>query len=329
MSRVLVTGGFGFIASELVRQLVNDAHNVAVVDSMTYAADTSNLADCEGKFEHFLCGVESPDIHPLLAHFKPEIIFHAAAESHVDRSLASYRSFVDTNITGTFNLVEACRVHSPSTKFVYVSTDEVYGSLPEGRASEGSILNPSNPYSVSKSAAESAVRAAAHTWGLPFLITRACNNYGPNQHPEKLIPHSITSLLSGDPIHLHGDGKNVREWIYVGDCARAIIRVAEQGSLGETYNITTGYSLTNRQVIEEIAAKLNTPANFLNVPDRPGNDLRYAMTSAKLRLLGWRPEETFSTGLDKTISWYEKSKMWWRHKLTPLSTHSGSLPFKS
>lgn len=296
-----------------------------MVDSLTYAADTSNLADCEGKFEHFLCGVESPDIHPLLAHFKPDVIFHAAAESHVDRSLVSYRSFVETNITGTFNLLEACHLHVPKCRLLYVSTDEVYGSLEEGRATEGTALNPSNPYSVSKSAAEQAVRAAAHTWGIPFTIARSCNNFGPRQHPEKLIPHAITQLLSGQPIQLHGNGLNIREWLYVADNVRALILVADVGVIGETYNITSAWSLSNRQVVELIANKLGVIPKIEIVNDRPGNDLRYAMTSAKLRLLGWKPEETLDSALDKTISWYEKSRMWWSNKLTPQSKPAVSI----
>jgi len=322
--RILVTGGFGFIASELVRQLVEKGDTIAVVDPITYAASMDNLADVEGKFEHYICGVEDPDIHSLLAHFKPEIIYHAAAESHVDRSLNSYKAFVDTNITGTFNLIEAVRVHAPTCKFVYVSTDEVYGSLPEGRATEGSPLNPTNPYSVSKSAAEHTVRAAAHTWGLNFVITRSCNNYGPRQHPEKLIPHAITKLLSGEAIHLHGDGGNIREWVYVADNVRGIIAAADSGVLGETYNVTTAIAQTNKEIVYLLANKLGVIPNIEYVPDRPGNDLRYAMTSAKLRLLGWKPEETLDSGIDKTIAWYEKSKMWWSSKSTPLSKPSGS-----
>lgn len=321
MSRVLVTGGFGFIASELVRQLVDRGDTVAVVDPLTYAADEDNLADCMGKFEHFVCGVEAPDVHPMLAYFKPEVLFHAAAESHVDRSLTSYRSFVETNITGTFNLVEAVRQHAPTCKFVYVSTDEVYGSLPEGRASEGQQLNPCNPYSVSKCSAEQIVRASSHTWGLQAIVTRSCNNFGPRQHPEKLMPHAITRLLTGEPIHLHGAGANIREWIYVSDNVRAMLAAADQGVQGETYNITTTWDLTNLQLVHLLANKLGVVPRVEHVPDRPGNDLRYAMTSAKLRLLGWRPEETLDSALDKTLLWYERNKTWWSSKLTRSSTN--------
>lgn len=314
--KALVTGGFGFIASELVRQLIDRGDSVVVVDPLTYAASEDSLLDCEGKFEHFLCGIESPEMHDIIQQAQPDIIYHAAAESHVDRSLTSYKAFVETNITGTFNLIEACRLHAPKAKFVYISTDEVYGSLPEGRASEGYPLNPCNPYSVSKAAAEHIVRAAKHTWGLNFIITRSCNNFGPSQHPEKLIPHTLTQLISGQPVKLHGDGKNIREWIYVADNVRGILAASDFGVSGESYNITTAWAMSNKNIVDTLAAKLNVTPLIEFIPDRPGNDLRYAMTSAKLRLLGWRPQESLDSALTKTISWYEKSKMWWNSRLT-------------
>lgn len=320
--RILVTGGFGFIASELVRQLVARGDKVATIDPLTYAASEDNLEDVA--VEHFLCGVEEDSARAVIDNFKPEVIFHAAAESHVDRSISSYRAFVDTNITGTFNLLEGCRLHAPHALFVYVSTDEVYGSLSEGRANEGSLVRPCNPYSVSKAAAENAIVAAGHTWGLRHIITRSCNNYGPRQHPEKLLPRTVTCLLSGQPVPVHGDGTNIREWIYVVDNCRALIIAADKGVPGEVYNITTGVARTNHQLVTEVATKMGTVPNIDYIPNRPGNDLRYAMTNSKLQLLGWKPEESLSSGLDKTISWYEKSRMWWSRKLTKPSSPAAS-----
>lgn len=311
--RALVTGGFGFIASELTERLIARGETVMVMDSMTYAADPANLATVEGQFEHVQLEVQDPAAGHIIRQFKPDVIFHAAAESHVDRSIQSYYKFTETNLNGTWNLLEACRDIQPHPLMFYVSTDEVYGSIQLGRADEDSPLNPSNPYSVTKAASEHAVRAGWNTWRIPYLITRSCNNYGPRQHPEKLIPRIITSLLSGQPIPLHGDGRNVREWIHVSDNVSAMLTVLDKGSLGCTYNITSGVSATNLEIIGRLAESIG-PANILHVPDRPGNDYRYAMTSSRLHELGWSTSTSLADGLRQTADWYRNTRKWWGNK---------------
>ena len=313
--RALVTGGCGFIASDLTRLLAKRGDSVCVIDSLTYAG---SLDAIEGVGAQLVkVNVTSPEARAAVFDWRPDIIFHAAAESHVDRSIASYRPFIETNVNGTWNLLEACRELRPKPLFIYISTDEVYGSLPHPlRADETFPLAPANPYAVSKTAAEHAVRAAANTWGQPYIITRSCNNFGPRQHPEKLIPGVARAILADEPVQLHGRGEAIREWIYVRDHTVALALLAARGTPCSTYNITTGWSLSCNEVADAVASTLARPMTVTYVPDRPGNDARYAMSASRLYGLGWQPSETFNSALRRTLDWYAAHTDWLADKDT-------------
>ncbi|MCH4809907.1 dTDP-glucose 4,6-dehydratase [Halomonas neptunia] len=335
----LVTGGAGFIGSAVVRELIaNSDHRVVNVDKLTYAGNLESLADVAEDprytFEQHDIG-DAGAMKQVFEKHQPDIVMHLAAESHVDRSIDGPADFIQTNIVGTSVLLEIARHYwknlqetDPSKaagfRFHHISTDEVYGDLdgPEGLFTETTPYAPSSPYSASKASSDHLVRAWQRTFGLPTLVTNCSNNYGPYHFPEKLIPLVLLNGLAGKPLPVYGDGQQIRDWLYVEDHARALIKAASEGVIGETYNIGGHNEKTNLEVVETICDLLQEQRPLEEghyrdlitfVKDRPGHDLRYAIDAGKIeRELGWRPEETFETGLRKTVQWYLANEKWWK-----------------
>ncbi|MBV1919092.1 MAG: dTDP-glucose 4,6-dehydratase [Pseudomonadales bacterium] len=339
--KFLVTGGAGFIGSAVVRHLItNTSHDVVNVDKLTYAGNLESLRAIESsnryQFEQAdIC--DSPAITALFNRHQPDIVMHLAAESHVDRSIDGPAAFIQTNIVGTCVLLEVARSYwneleankKASFRFHHISTDEVYGSLGEqGLFTEENRYEPNSPYSASKASSDHLVRSWKETYGLPTLITNCSNNYGPYHFPEKLIPLVILNALAGKPLPVYGEGNQVRDWLYVDDHARALVHVAIEGVLGETYNIGGHNEKQNIEVVKTLCELLeelapNKPEGvdryeslITYVADRPGHDIRYAIDASKIqRELGWVPEETFETGMRKTVQWYLDNETWWQHVL--------------
>ena len=341
--KLLVTGGAGFIGSAVVRSIIKQTNYEAVnLDKLTYAGNLDSLPDIASSHRYFHEQVDIRDANALARAFeqhKPDCVMHLAAESHVDRSIDGPSDFIDTNIVGTFNLLEASRTYFESLeevdkkqfRFHHISTDEVYGDLEgtEDLFTEETPYAPSSPYSASKAASDHLVRAWGRTYGLPVIITNCSNNYGPYHFPEKLIPHVILNAIHGKPLPIYGDGSQIRDWLYVEDHAKALIKVVTEGEIGETYNIGGHNEKTNLEVVETICDLLEElapekPAGVSNyrdlitfVKDRPGHDVRYAIDASKIeRELGWVPEETFETGLRKTVKWYLDNRQWWERVLS-------------
>jgi len=334
---ILVTGGAGFIGANFVLDWIREvAEPVVTLDVLTYAGNMENLASLAGRPEHVFVRGDICDqalVSQLLQQHRPRAIVHFAAESHVDRSIHGPAAFVRTNVEGTFSLLEAARAYwgalegpeRDAFRFLHVSTDEVYGSLDadDPPFAETNPYEPNSPFSASKAASDHLVRAWHHTYGLPVLTTKCSNNYGPYQFPEKLIPLVVSNALAGKPLPIYGDGKNVRDWLFVGDHCAAIRRVLEEGRCGETYNIGGWNEKTNIDIVRTICALLDElrpdaagPRERLItfVKDRPGHDRRYAIDARKIeRELGWRPAETFETGIRKTIQWYLDNPDWIAH----------------
>jgi dTDP-glucose 4,6-dehydratase len=327
--KILVTGGAGFIGANFLNLLVPryPDHFFINVDKLTYAANLSSLKEVAQLPNYAFARGDIGDWQTALALFRqyePDLVVHFAAESHVDRSILGPAEFVQTNIVGTFNLLEACRATwqpLPRGLFHHVSTDEVYGSLgATGVFTEETRYDPSSPYSASKAASDHLVRAYHKTFGLPVKITNCSNNYGPYQFPEKLIPLMILNALEGKPLPIYGEGCNIRDWLYVEDHCAAIWTVIEKGRVGETYNIGGNSEKTNLEVVQTIcrilAEETGRPVEefarlITFVPDRPGHDLRYAIDASRLRReLGWRPRESFETGLRRTVRWYLDNRAW-------------------
>jgi dTDP-glucose 4,6-dehydratase len=333
--KFIVTGGAGFIGSAVTRKLIRETpHNVLVVDKLTYAGNLDSLkpvaGDARFRFEQAdICDLER--MRALFTEFQPDIILHLAAESHVDRSIDGPGDFLQTNVVGTFTLLQASLAYwrglppdqRDGFRFHHVSTDEVFGSLgPDGFFHEDHPYQPNSPYSASKAASDHFIRAWHHTYSLPTVTTNCSNNYGPYHFPEKLIPLTILNALEGKPLPVYGKGENVRDWLYVDDHADALILVAEQGKPGETYNIGGWNERANIDVVRAICTLVDelAPNRLIGprerlitfVQDRPGHDLRYAIDAKKIeRELGWRPKETFDTGLRKTVTWYLNNRPWW------------------
>ncbi|WP_321348205.1 dTDP-glucose 4,6-dehydratase [Halopseudomonas oceani] len=341
--KLLITGGAGFIGSAVVRTLLaSTAHQVLNVDKLTYAGNLNSLPGATESPRYRFAQQDITDqaaMSLLLQEFQPDIVMHLAAESHVDRSIDGPNEFIQTNIVGTYNLLEACRgywqglsqEHQARFRFHHVSTDEVYGDLEgdEDLFRETTAYAPSSPYSASKAASDHLVRAWQRTFGLPTVITNCSNNYGPYHFPEKLIPHIILNALQGKPLPVYGDGAQVRDWLYVEDHARALIEVATRGEVGQTYNIGGHNEKRNIEVVETLCALLDElasaerPAQITSyrelitfVKDRPGHDRRYAIDASKIqRELGWVPQETFESGIRKTVEWYLLNRRWWQDVL--------------
>lgn len=337
---ILVTGGAGFIGSAVVRHVLTHTEaEVVNVDKLTYAGNLDSLEpvlpNSRYTFEQVdIC--DADEVARIFAEYQPSAVMHLAAESHVDRSIDGAAPFIRTNILGTYTLLEAARAYwgeleddrKERFRFLHVSTDEVFGSLDrEGYFTEVTPYQPRSPYSASKASSDHLVRAWHHTYGLPVLVTNCSNNYGPFQFPEKLIPVVILNALRSRPIPVYGEGDNVRDWLYVDDHARALLTVLERGKVGETYNIGGGNERSNLEVVRSICAILDdlvgipeggSHASLVTfVPDRPGHDWRYAIDASKIdRELGWRPQETFETGLRKTVAWYLENRQWWERVLS-------------
>ena len=329
--KILITGGAGFIGSAVIRQAVAAGHHVINLDALTYAACPDNVAPVA---DSPLYAFEHADIRDrtaldrVFARHKPDAVMHLAAESHVDRSIDGPGAFIDTNITGTFQLLAAARAYwegqgRPETfRFHHVSTDEVYGTLgATGQFTEATAYDPRSPYSASKAASDHLVRAWGETYGLPIVVTNCSNNYGPYQFPEKLIPVIILNALAGKPIPVYGRGENVRDWLFVEDHAAALLAVLARGRLGETYNIGGNAEAQNIEIVRKVCALLDTrhpegaPHEDLItfVTDRPGHDFRYAIDASKIRdELGWEPSLTLDEGLARTVDWYLENTSWWQ-----------------
>jgi dTDP-glucose 4,6-dehydratase len=329
--KLLVTGGAGFIGSAVVRLAVARGHEVVNLDAMTYAANAQNVASVANSN---LYSFEQADIRDraaldrIFALHAPQAVMHLAAESHVDRSIDGPADFIETNITGTFNLLEAARTHwaaqgKPETfRFHHISTDEVFGSLGStGQFTEHTPYDPRSPYSASKAASDHLVRAWAETYGLPTVLTNCSNNYGPYHFPEKLIPVTILNALHGKPIPVYGTGENIRDWLYVEDHADALLLILEKGTLGRSYNIGGENERRNIDLVRTICALLDEMApkatpyadQITFVTDRPGHDARYAIDPTRIRdELGWRPSVTVEEGLRRTVRWYLDNEAWWR-----------------
>jgi dTDP-glucose 4,6-dehydratase len=335
MKRILVTGGAGFIGSAICRHLIQNTNaEVLNLDKLTYAGNTESLRAIANspRYRFVQADVaERPAMDAALADFRPDGVMHLAAESHVDRSIDGSDAFIRTNILGTFTLLESCRAYwsvLPGAdrnrfRFLHVSTDEVYGSLgADGLFSETTPYDPSSPYSASKAASDHLAKAWQRTYGFPAIVSNCSNNYGPFHFPEKLIPLVILNALHGKPLPVYGRGENIRDWLYVDDHAKALHLILTRGRPGETYNVGGRNERRNIDVVERICAildearprKAGQHRNLISyVADRPGHDLRYAIDATKLeRELGWRAEETFDTGVEKTVRWYIDNEWWWR-----------------
>jgi dTDP-glucose 4,6-dehydratase len=316
MTRVLVTGGAGFIGSNFVRW-AHQAHpdwHITTLDKLTYAGRMENLADVIDSPRHtFVKGdiADAAIAAPLVK--ASNLVVHFAAETHVDRSIQSAADFITTDVIGTFVLLEAAREAKDLRRFVQISTDEVYGSVPEGHSVETDELRPRNPYSASKAGADRLAYSYWATYGVPVVITRASNNYGSHQFPEKVIPLFITNAIDGIPLPLYGDGLNVRDWLHVDDHCRGIQAAIDHGDNGEVYNIGGGNEVRNVDLTHRILELMDLPHTLIRpVQDRPGHDRRYALDTSKLRGLGWAPSVPFDTGLAETVAWYREHEAWWR-----------------
>ena len=334
---ILITGGAGFIGSALIRHIIkNTKHTVVNVDKLTYSGNLQSLESIEASKNYIFEQVDICDENELLRVYRknqPDIVMHLAAESHVDRSIDGPGDFIQTNIVGTFTLLEQARTYwsgldndkKDSFRFHHVSTDEVYGDLEDtdGLFTEETSYAPSSPYSATKASSDHLVRSWQHTFGLPTLITNCSNNYGPYQFPEKLIPLIILNALEGKDLPIYGDGKQIRDWLYVEDHARALLHVALRGEIGETYNIGGHNEMQNIEVVETVCSILDelVPCKHNNITkyeelityviDRAGHDARYAIDATKIaNELGWTPDETFTTGIKKTVHWYLDNNIW-------------------
>ena len=336
MKKFLITGGCGFIGSNFIHYLLDNELSSQIInlDKMTYAGIKHNLSTIEHHDNyHFIKGdiCNKSIVRDILNKYNPDVLVHFAAETHVDRSIDQPVEFVNTNIVGTMNLLNAVNQwlksltseEKDSFRFIHISTDEVYGSLgEEGKFIESTPYDPSSPYSASKAGSDHLVRSWFRTFDFPAIITNCSNNYGPYQFPEKLIPLMIINALSGKNLPVYGTGINIRDWLYVRDHCEAIQAVVDKGDLGETYNIGGNNEITNIQIVKKICSILDSETPLTNgrsyseqiifVEDRPGHDFRYAVDSSKIKKeLGWKPKESFETGIKKTILWYLDNKRWW------------------
>ena len=313
--RILVTGGAGFIGSNYVRYVLREhpEDSVLNLDKLTYAGNLENLREVESDPRYsFVQGDICDEAVVGEAMGQVEAVVNFAAESHVDRSILSAGSFIDTDIKGLYVLLEAARKHGIE-RFLHISTDEVYGSIEEGSFSEEDRFNPSSPYAASKAGGELVATAYAHTFDYPITITRGSNTYGPHQYPEKMIPLFITNAIDDQPLPLYGDGGNVRDWLYVEDHCRGADTVLRKGKRGEAYNLGADQERTNVEVTRQVLGLLGKGEELIKfVPDRPGHDRRYSVSSAKAKELGWRPAVKFEEGLARTVAWYRGNEGWWR-----------------
>ena len=324
MKTIIITGGLGFIGSNLIELLLKKKFYVVNVDKITYSSNFYNTRefDKNKNYKFIKCDINDKKIKNILLKFKPSCIFNLAAETHVDRSIDSPSDFINSNILGVYNLLESFRSYlkiNKKSKLIHISTDEVYGDVLKGRSDENYAYKPSSPYAASKASSDHLVYSYVRTYNLPAIITNCSNNYGPKQHPEKLIPKLIYNILNNKSLPIYGKGKNSREWIYVMDHCEALFKVFKKGKIGEFYNIGSNKNLNNIQICKSllkiskniIKNKSNIKINF--VKDRPGHDIRYALNSNKIKKkLKWKPKTTFEEGLNQTFNWYLNNKEYYK-----------------
>jgi len=323
MKKIIVTGGLGFIGSNLIDLLLKKNFFVINIDKATYSSNQYNVKEFNysKKYKFIKLDIKNRKLKNILFKYKPNGIFNLAAETHVDRSIDNPDSFIQSNIVGVYNLLESFKNFSKihKSKLIHISTDEVYGDILTGRSHEKYPYEPSSPYAASKAASDHLVSAYVRTYGLPAIVTNCSNNYGPKQHPEKLIPKMIYNILNNKPLPIYGNGKNSREWIYVKDHCEALIKVFLKGRIGEFYNIGSNKNMNNLQVAKELLKNSKKLINLGNnvkihfVKDRPGHDIRYALNSNKIKKkLGWYPKTNFSEGIKSTLDWYFKNKSYYK-----------------
>jgi len=323
MKKIIVTGGLGFIGSNLIELLIKKNFFVINIDKATYSSNFYNVKEFKKskKYKFFKIDIKDKRISKILFKFKPAAIFNLAAETHVDRSIDNPDSFIQSNIVGTYNLLECFKNYSKKnkSKFIHISTDEVYGDILFGRSNEKYPYQPSSPYAASKAASDHLVSSYIRTYKIPAMVTNCSNNYGPKQHPEKLIPKLIYNIINNRPLPIYGKGENSREWIFVKDHCEALIKVFTKGKIGEFYNIGSNKNLNNIQVTKKLIniskekIKLGKKVKILYVKDRPGHDIRYALDSKKIKNnLGWSPKTNFKQGLKLTFDWYFKNKTYYK-----------------
>lgn len=316
LPKILVTGGAGFIGSAFVRLMAKAGYEVIVIDKLTYAADLIRLHEVEGKYKFYKADICNGDrLEKVFRKEKPEVVVNFAAETHVDRSIKDASVFIDTNIKGTQVLLDVSRKYKVE-RFVHISSDEVYGEIKKGEFSESSPLQANSPYAASKAAADLLIKAYLRTYGFPAIIIRPCNNYGPWQYPEKFIPLGILKILRGEKIPVYGKGRNVREWLYVQDCARGILEIVKKARIGEIYNLGSSQEKRNIEIAGMLLSVLKADKKMIQfVKDRPGHDIRYKLNSDKtFREAGWRPRVNLTSGLRLTVDWYLKNKSWLLNK---------------
>ncbi len=324
--KILVTGAAGFIGSAFVKKIICDRDinsKIVVLDKLTYAADLKRLDEVRGGFKFYRCdSCDQRRVRDIFKQEKPDKVVNFAAETHVDRSILGSDEFLRTNVLGTQVVLDASRECGVS-KFVHISTDEVYGDIIRGKFSEKSLMNPSSPYSASKASADLLIKSFIRTYDMPAVIVRPSNNYGPWQYPEKLIPVIIYKALKGKKVPVYAKGLNVREWLHVQDCAAAIIKVLEKGKKGEVYNVGSGVEKKNIDVVRNILDILGLPHSLIDfVRDRPGHDFRYSLDSSKIRKeTGWKPEVDFDRGLRDTVCWYKNHISWLEAKTSYLKDY--------
>ncbi len=323
MKKIIVTGGLGFIGSNLIELLIDKNYYVINIDKVTYSSNDYNTKDYKNskKYKFIKCDIKDKKLKKIIFKYKPIGIFNLAAETHVDRSIDNPDSFIQTNIVGVFNLLECFKEYSKKnkSKLIHISTDEVYGDILSGRSSENYPYQPSSPYAASKAASDHLVSSYIRTYKVPAMITNCSNNYGPKQHPEKLIPKIIYNILKNKPLPIYGKGTNSREWIYVKDHCEALLKVFTKGKIGEFYNIGSNKNLNNLQVTRELIKVSKNKINIgkkvkiLFVKDRPGHDIRYALSSNKIKnKLGWYPKTNFRQGIKLTFDWYFENKRYYK-----------------
>jgi dTDP-glucose 4,6-dehydratase len=321
--KVIVTGGLGFIGSNLIELLIKKKYFVINIDCNTYSSNYYNTKDYKKNYKFIKCNINNKKkIFNILSKYKPAAIFNLAAETHVDRSIDNPKAFIDSNILGVFNLLEAFRKFhkkNKNSKLIHISTDEVYGDILKGRSNENYSYKPSSPYSASKASSDHLVYSYFRTYKLPVIITNCSNNYGPKQHPEKLVPKLIYNILNNKPLPIYGKGKNSREWIYVKDHCEALIKVYQKGKIGEFYNIGSNKNLNNLEVCRNLInvsknlIKLGKKVKISFVKDRPGHDIRYALNSNKIKKdLGWFPKTSFKEGIKLTFNWYYNNRSYYK-----------------
>jgi len=313
MKKVIVTGGLGFIGSNLIKLLNKKKFFVINIDKISYSSNKNNIPTNIKNYKFYKKNINNKYfIVKILKKYKPSLIFNLAAETHVDKSIDGPKSFINSNILGVFNLLEAIRMYKKKIKLINVSTDEVYGDINKLSSNENDAYNPSSPYSASKASGDLLVKSYIRTYKIPAIITNCCNNYGPNQYPEKLIPTIIYKIIRNESIPIYGDGKNIREWIHVNDHCEALIQIAMKGKVGESYNIGSGIKMQNIEIMrkiisvfKEINVNQKNKFNFIFVKDRPGHDFRYSLNSSKLKeKIKWKCKINLTEGLKETINWY-------------------------